>query len=440
MSLKYYKLSEICDIEKGKTGISKAKEGQYPLIATAEEFKSSDRYDFDGRAVCIPLVSSTGHGHASINRLHYYDGKFALGTILAKVTSKDENVVDTKYLYIYLSFFKDEVLVPLMKGSANVSLTVTALKKLEIPIPSIEVQRKIKDLYESVNPLSALVNVEHNNQFENIPRLREKILDLAVRGLLVPQDPNDEPAFILVENIEKEKKRLIKEKIIKKSKPLLPIKEGEIPFELPDGWEWVRLEQIVELDDNSIRRGPFGSAITKGMFIPKSEDAIKIYEQKNAIRKNAKIGNYYISKEHFNKLKRFEVSEGDIIISCAGTIGETYLLPKGIEKGIINQALLKLRINNDIMLNEYFLDLFKSLTKVKINNDSKGSAIKNLGSVKYLKEEIVFPLPPLLEQQRIVERVKKLMTLCDELELEVNESKKNSKLLMKAVLNEAFEH
>ncbi|WFD10876.1 restriction endonuclease subunit S [Tepidibacter hydrothermalis] len=390
MSLKYYKLSEICDIEKGKTGISKAKEGQYPLIATAAEFKSSDKYDFDGRAVCIPLVSSTGHGHASINRLHYYDGKFALGTILAKVTSKDENVVDTKYLYIYLSFFKDEVLVPLMKGSANVSLTVTALKKLEIPIPSIEVQRKIKDLYESVNPLSALVNVEHNNQFENIPRLREKILDLAVRGLLVPQDPNDEPAFILVENIEKEKKRLIKEKIIKKSKPLLPIKEGEIPFELPDGWEWVRLEQIVELDDNSIRRGPFGSAITKGMFIPKSEDAIKIYEQKNAIRKNAKIGNYYISKEHFNKLKRFEVSEGDIIISCAGTIGETYLLPKGIEKGIINQALLKLRINNDIMLNEYFLDLFKSLTKVKINNDSKGSAIKNLGSVKYLKEEIVF--------------------------------------------------
>jgi len=438
MSLKYYKLSKICDIEKGKTGISKAREGQYPLITTAEEFKSSDNFDFDCKAVCVPLVSSTGHGHASINRLHYYDGKFALGTILAKVTSKDEKLLDTEYLYIYLSFFKDEVLVPLMKGSANVSLTVTSLKQLEIPVPSIDIQRKIKGLYKNINPLSTLVNNEHSTQLKNIPLLRERILDLAVKGQLVPQDPRDEPASVLIQKIEKEKQQLVKNKIIKKPRPLLPIKPEEITFEIPKGWAWVRLEQIVELNDNSIRRGPFGSSITKSMFIPKSEDAIKVYEQKNAIKKSAILGDYYISKEYYNKLKSFEVFPGDIIISCAGTIGEAYLLPECIEKGIINQALLKLRINNKVILNNYFLYLFKSLTKVKINNDSKGSAMKNLGSVRYLKEELVFPLPPLAEQKRILKKLKKLEMLCDDLELEVNKSIKNNDFLIKAILNRIF--
>ncbi len=140
-------LGEICDISKGKTAISKAKQGNYSLITTADAFKSCDSYDFDCQAVCIPLVSSTGHGHASINRLHYYNGKFALGTILAKVTSNDESILLTEYLYIYLSTFKDEILVPLMRGSANVSLTITSLKTVEIDIPTLEFQEKIIQIY-----------------------------------------------------------------------------------------------------------------------------------------------------------------------------------------------------------------------------------------------------------------------------------------------------
>lgn len=99
--------------------------------------------------------------------------------------------------------------------------------------------------------------------------------------------------------------------------------EDEIPFEVPEGWEWTRLGYLAQY-----KKGPFGSSITKAMFVPDSPDAIKIYEQKNAINKDATLGNYFISAEKYETLKGFEVFPNDIIVSCAGTIGEAYVLPK----------------------------------------------------------------------------------------------------------------
>ena len=106
----------------------------------------------------------------------------------------------------------------------------------------------------------------------------------------MPQDESDEPASVLLERIRKEKDRLVKEKKIKKEKALPEISEDEIPYELPKCWEWARLMDIVALNDNSVRRGPFGSAIRKDMFVPKGDNTCKIYEQKNAIKKDWKLG------------------------------------------------------------------------------------------------------------------------------------------------------
>ena len=126
-------------------------------------------------------------------------------------------------------------------------------------------------------------------------KLRQKILDLAIRGKLVPQDPNDEPASVLIEKIRAEKEQLIKEKKIKRDKNESHIYRSdksyyekfadgtvkrideEIPFEIPESWEWCRLRSVA-----FYKKGPFGSSITKSMFIPESENAIKVYEQKNA--------------------------------------------------------------------------------------------------------------------------------------------------------------
>lgn len=96
--------------------------------------------------------------------------------------------------------------------------------------------------------------------------LREKILDLAMRGKLIPQYPNDEPASVLLEKIKAEKAELIKKKKIKKTKPLPPITDDEKPFDIPDSWEWVRLGDILSLENGAIRRGPFGSSLKKAYF------------------------------------------------------------------------------------------------------------------------------------------------------------------------------
>ena len=138
-----YVLSDICKLSKGKTGIQKAISGEFPLVVTTTERKSCNTYQFDEPAVCIPLVSSRGHGVASLNHVYYQEGKFALGSILCGVTVKDKNLVSAKYLYYYFECTKDYTLVPLMKGGANVSMTVSDIAKVKVPIPSISEQKEI---------------------------------------------------------------------------------------------------------------------------------------------------------------------------------------------------------------------------------------------------------------------------------------------------------
>ncbi|EPY0476017.1 restriction endonuclease subunit S, partial [Campylobacter upsaliensis] len=151
------------------------------------------------------------------------------------------------------------------------------------------------------------------------------------------------------------------------------------PFEIPSTWAWVKLGDICEM-----KKGPFGSAITKDMFIPNGNNAVKIYEQKNAIQKSETLGEYYISLEHFEKLKQFEVFENDIIVSCAGTIGEIFRIPKNAPKGIINQALMKIKLVNEEWI-PYFMIFFDFLIKQKSQENSKGSAIKNIPPLDILK-------------------------------------------------------
>lgn len=151
-------LGEVCDITKGKTGIKKAIAGDYPLVTTAEDRSTHNSYQFDCEAVCIPLVSSTGHGHASIKRIHYQAGRFALGSILAAVTPKDPETLSARYLFYYLSTFKDEVLVSLMKGMANVSLTVGKLETVPIFVPAPAKQRELIALMDKCQELRNTLN------------------------------------------------------------------------------------------------------------------------------------------------------------------------------------------------------------------------------------------------------------------------------------------
>lgn len=136
-------IDSLCTLEKGATPAAKAEPGEYPLVTTAEELKSSTSYQFEGEAVCVPLVSSTGHGHASIKRVTYIKGRFAAATIIAVLRVKDESRLSARYLYYFMESHKDELLVPLMKGAANVSPSLHKIGLVRIPVPPLKDQLRL---------------------------------------------------------------------------------------------------------------------------------------------------------------------------------------------------------------------------------------------------------------------------------------------------------
>lgn len=270
---------------------------------------------------------------------------------------------------------------------------------------------------------------------DSIDELKQTILQLAVMGKLVPQDPNDEPASELLKKIAAEKAQLIKEGKIKKEKPLPEITDEEKPFELPKQWLWVRWGSILAYDNAAFKRGPFGSSLTKGMFI---SEGYKVYEQYCPINDDCSFERYYISVEKFKELEGFAVKEGDFLISCTGaTLGRITQVPANFKAGVINQALLRVRVNLSFIDSEFFKLLFRSpFFQNSIFANSKGSAIPNVKGVSELKS-MLLPFMPINEQKNIVTKVGELMKLCDTLKEEINFNQGNNIALTNALVERA---
>ena len=340
----------------------------------------------------------------------------------------DENSL-YKPFYMYALNERVGSLIKAAHGSAGLQhVTRKVFESTLIPLPPFAEQKRIVTKLNTLMPIIQQYSEtyscieELNNYFPD--RIKKSILQEAVQGKLVPQDPSNEPASVLLERIRAEKERLIQEGKIKRDKHESVIyrrdnshyeKRGseevcideEIPFEVPSSWALIRLNDI-----GIYKKGPFGSSLTKSMFVPKGADTIKVYEQKNAIQKDHTLGTYYITRQYYeSKMKNFTVEPGDILVSCAGTIGETYVLPEQIEIGIINQALMRMTIYAPIDLN-YFLLYFDYVLKQTAKESSKGSAIKNIPPFEIFKK-LILPLPPLEEQKCIVAKVRELENLCN---------------------------
>ena len=427
------RLDEVCNIYKGKTTITKAIPGEYPLVVTAENRASHNEYQFDCKAVCVPLVSATGHGHASIKRLHYQEGKFALGTILSAVIPKDENILDTRYLYIYLSYFKDSVLVPLMRGSANVSLTIKSLGSAEIELPPIEKQKSIVELVTKIEKYKNEVDKKLEEQTRIVSLLRNEILGLAVKGKPVPQDENDEPASVLIERIKAEKDRLIKEKVIKKEKYNSEI---DINEELPIGWSFIKIGDVSSVVTKQTGFD-YSKHIKPNLEHIKKDDNIPMIQTKNftgyIFNTNT---DYYISEEIAKKFPKILLYKKCMLLSIVGaSIGNlgVYTLNKTC---FLGGAICKVDLLDDRFYDfiYYFMKSTRGQLEIKKNYKSTAQGTITVQDVR----EIIVPLPPLNEQKRIVEKVDNLMKVCDELELRIEESKKYNEKLMESILKESF--
>lgn len=236
-----------------------------------------------------------------------------------------------------------------------------------------------------------------------IKKLRELILELAVRGKLVPQDSNDEPASALLERITAEKAELVKQGKIKKPKPLPEISEEEKPFELPVGWEWVRLLDITTLIGDGLHGTP--NYVEHGPYFFVNGNNLKDGTIK--ITKSTKM----VNENEFEKHKK-DLSERSILLSINGTLGNIAYYNN--EPIILGKSACYINLLNNIS-KDYLKVIFNSCYfKFYANSNATGSTIKNLGlrSISLMP----IPLPPMEQQNRISTHVEKYVTLCDQLE------------------------
>lgn len=423
-----YRLGDICTIAKGGTGIMRAIPGPYTMIALGETDKTHIEYQFDAKAVIIPLVSSTGHGHASMKRVKYCEGKFALGNILCAVIPNNENFVLAKYLHIYLHWNREELLVSQMKGMANVSLPIKRIADVIVTVPSLEKQKEIIDLEKKLIEKEIEADKIFADQLTQLENLNQAILQEAVQGKLVKQDPKDEPASNLLNRIKAEKA-----KSGKKEKPLPPIKPEEIPFEIPKNWVWCRLGEICD----NITKG--SSPNWQGVQYVSENEGILFITSKNVDSFKIDLTKATYVEEKFNQIEpRSILKKGDILTNIVGaSIGRTALFDLDVSANI-NQAVCILRIEHNLINKDYLLNLMNSNLALKLMTDSSfapGRANLSMGNIA----NFPIPLPPLSEQKRIVVEIEKQFDKTKQLKEHIIDNQQANEKLVKALLHQAFE-
>ena len=285
------------------------------------------------------------------------------------------------------------------------TLNSKSIANLMIPLaPLDELHRivvKIKGLLPYLDRYAA--SYEKLEQFDaKFPEnMKKSILQYAIQGKLVEQRPEEGTGEELYQQIQAEKQRLIQEKKIKKEKPLAEISEDEIPFDIPESWQWVRLSDIID-----VRDGTHDSPKYVPMGIP-------LVTSKNLSNGTIDYGNVkYITQEDADKINaRSMVDDDDILFAMIGSIGNPVLVKKDREFCIKNMALFKKHANTDISMRYMYWFFF--FIQYKLKKEASGG-VQSFISLSRFREYLV-PLPPFAEQKRIVAKIEEMLPLCERL-------------------------
>jgi len=261
---------------------------------------------------------------------------------------------------------------------------------------------------------------------ENVAELRKAILQLAVMGRLVPQNSNDPPASELLQEIEAEKQRLVKAGKIKQPKPLPPIKPEEVPYKLPQGWEWVRFGDLT----TEIATGPFGSMIHKSDYV---SDGIPLINPSHMIDgKIAHDSSVSVSQAMAKKLSSYRLFENDIVMARRGEMGRCAIITLESAGFLCGTGSFVLRFIDNID-RQYILNLFKTeYVREYLGGNSVGTTMTNLNHG--ILNNMPVLLTPLPEQHRIVARIDQLMALCDTLDLQIDAATGKQSEILNAVM------
>ena len=269
-----------------------------------------------------------------------------------------------------------------------------------------------------------LFTTEHS-----IDQLKQTILQLAVMGKLVPQNPNDELARVLLEKIAAEKDRLVKDKEIKKQKPLPPIEEDEKPFELPKGWTWAQCA------DTANPKTIITYGILKPVWVENGVSTVRIKDMKGGQIVLDDI--VQCSAERAEKFTKTTLVENDLLIAKDGaTLGKTAFVPPELAGGNVTQHVLRFSISDELCRGFVRLIIDSPIGQGWMSGETKGVALPgvNVGDFRRMP----MALPPLNEQTKIIKKVDELMAICDDLIVHINNSRTTQLHLADAMAEKAL--
>ena len=380
------KLGEVCEIKSGKNQSKVINpNGKYPIYGSSGIFGYADEY------ICDEGTTVIGR-KGTINSPIYVSTKFWNVDTAFGLSSKES--LNSKFLYYFCKGFNFH---KLDKSTTIPSLSKGDLLSIELPIPPLSEQAAIVAKIEEL--LSDLENGKQQllTAQAQLKVYRQSLLKWAFEGKLTNEN----------------------------------VKEGELPM----GWKWVKIVDMVEKNKHSLKAGPFGSSLKKEFYV---QEGYKIYGQEQVISDDAFFGDYFINEEKYEELKSCKIRPFDILISLVGTVGKVLILPENCKAGVINPRLIKITLNKEVYLHKFFKYYFESsYVKNFYGSKAQGTTmdVLNLGIIK----TIPFPLPSLEEQQRIVEELESKLTVCDKIEETISQSLLQAETLRQSILKKAFE-
>ena len=316
--------------------------------------------------------------------------------------------ITTDYLKLFLNSI-DFKKLDLITGIAVPKLNQLNLNNIVISLPPLEEQKRI---VAKVDELFELIDELDNNKqelLENISNTRNKVLQLAIQGKLVEQCEDDEPASVLLERIKAEKEQLIKDKVIKKEKPLPDISEEEKLFKTPSSWEWCRLGNISNI---VMGQSPDSSTVSD------VEGGIEFHQGK------ASFGKVFINNSGLYCTKPSKIAiPDDILLSVRAPVGTLNITDREL---CIGRGLVAIRKYIDIE-NKFFYYFIMALEEELVKK-STGTTFKAVASTAI--KEFLIPLPPLEEQNRIVAKIDLIMDYLDKLQQEIE----SQEIILKDIL------
>ena len=435
--------------------------GRYkPNDPAVASLKRLDKIDFSGKMHFSDKSSKTDmiiakKGDLVISGINVAKGALAVydgeeditATIHYSSYQFDDGKIDVEYFKRFLKSPKFiQLLKDQVKGGIKTEIKPKHLLPLKIDLPDLDTQKSIVNFFKRTENDIFEINNEIDHQQSLLKQLRQAVLQEAVEGKLTAEWRKQHPELIsgenhaarLLEKIKAEKKRLIKEGKIKKQKPLPPVSDDEKPFDLPEGWVWCIVDDLIKIF--------LGGYSYKSFLFKKSglNQVLRLGNiRPNQIRYNIKP--VYIDDDLAELTSSFKLFPGDILITMTGTRLKrdycyTVLLKENHFKNVnlyLNQRVGAFRFLDSVSVEFYNLLLKDDRLLDKIFSTATGSANQaNIGSTAL--KNFVIPLPPLAEQQAIVEKVDRLMAKIDALEEQVIERKSQAEQLMQAVLREAF--